>query len=331
MLRTGEPELLAEVSPDAFVRESNPEAEIRREVLVRLGVQSYVGAPLQAGGRVLGAIAFGISEGTRRYGDDDLEVAQELAQRCAVALDNASLYRAAQEATRAREQVMAVVSHDLKTPLGALIMGAQLVAKLAPAAGGGSELRRATVTVLRTAERMRRLVHDLVDVASIDAGGLSVRPARNDAGEIAAEAVDGLRGRALDRGIALDLDARHAPPVHCDRDRVLQVLENLVANAIQVTEGGGRITVSVWSTGEEIIFRVRDRGPGVPGEDQPHIFERWYRGRARYPGSGLGLAIAKAIVTAHGGSIWVESREGEGAAFSFALPRSFETVIAAAG
>jgi signal transduction histidine kinase len=248
-----------------------------------------------------------------------------------VALDNASLYREAQDATRAREQVMAVVSHDLKTPLAALIMGAQLVEKLAPASGGGGELRRATVTVLRTAERMRRLVHDLVDLSSIDAGGLSVHPVRNDAASIAAEAVDGLRGRALDRGITLELEVCDPPPVHCDRDRVLQVLENLVANAIQVSEGGGRVTVSVWSTGEEIVFRVLDRGPGVPAEDRPHIFERWFRGQARYPGSGLGLAIAKTIVTTHGGSIWVESREGEGAAFSFALPRSFELAASGTG
>ncbi len=331
ILRTGEPELLTDVSPDEFVRESNPEADVRREVLVRLGVRSYVGAPLRAGGRVLGAIAFGISEGPRRYGEEDREVAQELAQRCAVALENASLYQAAREATRAREQVMAVVSHDLKTPLAALMMGAQLIEKLAPAAGSGRELRRTTVTVLRTAERMRRLVHDLVDLSSIDAGGLAVHPARSDAAAIAAEAVEGLRGRALDRGIGLDLAVADPPPVHCDRDRVLQVLENLVANAIQVSEGGARVQVAVWSTGEEVVFCVRDRGPGVPAEDLPHVFERWFRGRARYPGSGLGLAIAKTIVTAHGGSIWVESREGEGAAFSFALPRSFEPATASAG
>jgi signal transduction histidine kinase len=331
VLRTGEPELLPEVTPEGFVRERNGGAQVRLEVLVRLGMCSYLGVPLRVGDRVLGALAFGISEGPRRYGREDLEVAEELAQRCALALENASLYRSAQEATRAREQVMAVVSHDLKTPLAALMMGAQLIEKLAPASSGGRELRRATGSVLRTAERVRRLVHDLVDLSSIDTGGLSVHPVPNDAAAIAAEAVDGLRGRALDRGITLELEVSVPPPVHCDRDRVLQVLENLVANAIQVSEGGGRVAVSVWSTGEEIVFRVLDHGPGVPSEDRPHIFERWFRGRARYPGSGLGLAIAKTIVTAHGGSIWVESQEGEGAVFSFALPRSFEPALSDAG
>jgi signal transduction histidine kinase len=323
ILRTGEPELLREVTAEGFVVETTPEAEIRREVLRRLGVVSYLGAPLTVGGRVLGAIAFGVSEGARRFGPEDLEVAQELAQRCAAALDNASLYRAAQEATRAREQVMAVVSHDLKTPLGALLIGAQVVQRLAPPGVDGDDLRRAASTVRHAAERMQRLIHDLVDMAGIDAGGLSISLAEHDPGAVVREAIEPLRDVALEQGIALEVEVGDVPPVRCDRDRVLQVLANLLSNALHVTQPGGHVRVCVWSTGEEVVFRVVDSGPGIPAGELPRIFERWYRGRAQYPGTGLGLAIARTIVARHGGSIWAESQDGRGASLSFALPTSF--------
>ncbi len=323
ILRTGEPELLPEVTPERFVVESNPDSGVRVEVLRRLGVVSYLGAPLTVGARVLGAIAFGVSEGPRRFGPEDLELAQVLAQRCAVALDNASLYRAAQEATRAREQVLAVVSHDLKTPLGALLIGAQVVQRLAPPGSDGDDLRRAATTVRRTAERMQRLIHDLVDMAGIDAGGLSISLAEHDPGTVVREAIEPLRAVALEQGVTLDVEVGDVPPVQCDRDRVLQVLANLLSNAMHVTPPGGQVRVCVWSTGEEVVFRVVDSGPGIPADDLAHIFERWYRGRAQYPGSGLGLAIARTIVARHGGSIWAESQEGRGASLSFALPTSF--------
>jgi signal transduction histidine kinase len=321
ILRTGAPELIPEVTSDAFVGEDGGSSDLRREILRRLGMRSYMGAPLSIGERVLGAVAFGVADGPRRFGPEDLAVAQALAQRCAVALENASLYRAAQEATRVREEVLAVVSHDLKTPLGALLMGAQMVERLAAPGPPGDDLRRAAASVRRTAQRMGRLIHDLVDVASIEAGRLSVRVAECEASAVAREALEAVQGLAADRGIALSLAAVAAVPVPCDRDRVLQVLSNLLSNAIQVSETGGRVHVAVAAAEGEVVFTVSDTGPGIPVEDLPHVFERWYRGRrTRYPGSGLGLAIARAIVDAHRGRIWADSREGEGSAFSFSLP-----------
>ena len=322
ILRTGAPELMTEIGPEAFVGDDGGHgSEVRREILRRLGMRSYIGAPLAIGERVLGAVAFGISVGPRRFGPEDLAVAQALAQRCAVALENASLYRAAQDATRVREEVLAVVSHDLKTPLGALLMGAQMVERLSPGGPAGDDLRRAAASVRRTAERMGRLIHDLVDVASIEAGRFSVRLAECDGAAIAREAIEAVQGIAADRGVALAIEGGAEVPVSCDKDRVLQVLSNLLSNAIQVTEAGGRVGVAVLAAEAEAVFTVSDTGPGIPDEDLAHLFERWYRGRrARYPGSGLGLAIARAIVDAHRGRIWADSKEGEGSAFSFALP-----------
>lgn len=321
ILRTGESELIPEVTSETFVGGDVFGGELRREILRRLGMHSYMGAPLAIGNRILGAIAFGISKGPRRFKPEDLELAQALAQRCAMAIENASLYRAAQDATRMREEVLAVVSHDLKTPLGALLMGAKMVERLAPTGAAGDELRRASSTVRRTAERMGRLIHDLVDVASIEAGRISLQLAEHDAAAVAREALEALQGAAADRGVALGLEVGGEVMVGCDRDRVQQVLANLLANAIQASEAGGRVTVRVRPSREEVVFTVSDSGPGIPTEDLPHVFERWYRGRGtRYPGSGLGLAIARAIIDVHQGRIWADSKEGEGSVFSFALP-----------
>ncbi|HEX9291172.1 MAG TPA: HAMP domain-containing sensor histidine kinase, partial [Anaeromyxobacteraceae bacterium] len=149
----------------------------------------------------------------------------------------------------------------------------------------------------------------------------SVRLAECDGAAIAREAIEAVQGIAADRGVALAIEGGAEVPVSCDKDRVLQVLSNLLSNAIQVTEAGGRVGVAVLAAEAEAVFTVSDTGPGIPAEDLAHLFERWYRGRrARYPGSGLGLAIARAIVDAHRGRIWADSKEGEGSAFSFALP-----------
>ena len=321
ILRTGEPELVPDVTPETFVGEQGAAAEARREVLRRLGLRSYLGAPMWGNRGIVGAIAFGVSGGNRRYAAEDLQLAEALAQRCGVALENARLYRAAQEATSARERVLEVVSHDLKAPLGALLMGAQMVERLAPPGGEGDALRRAAGTVRRAAQRMGRLINDLVDGASIEAGGLSLRVAPHDATAVVGEAVEGLREVAAERGLALAFEPTQAPTVACDRDRILQVLTNLLANAIQVTDDGGRVAVEVRAAGPEVVFAVSDTGPGISEEELPHLFQRWYRGRAvRYTGSGLGLSIAHAIVDAHGGRIWAESRQGQGTTFSFALP-----------
>ncbi len=177
---------------------------------------------------------------------------------------------------------------------------------------------------------MVRLVHDLVDVASIDAGRLSLRPSLHDAGQVVREALEAVRGLGREREVELALEVASPVPLRCDRDRLHQVLVNLLSNAIHVTPPGGQVTARAAALEAEALLTVRDRGPGIPPEELPRLFERWYRGRARYPGSGLGLAIAQAIVQAHGGRIWAESVEGEGCTFAVALPRQPDGLDAAA-
>jgi len=150
-----------------------------------------------------------------------------------------------------------------------------------------------------------------------------VKPGPQDAAAIAREAVETLSGLAEERGLSLAAEAPAALGVTCDRDRILQVLGNLLSNALHVTEPGGRVTVRVAAGVGEVVFAVTDTGPGIPAGDLPRVFDRWYRGHgSHYPGSGLGLSIAHAIVEAHGGRIAVESRQGQGSVFSVALPQA---------
>ena len=231
------------------------------------------------------------------------------------------LYRAAQAATRARDEVLAVVSHDLKTPLGALLVGARLVERSAPATPDADDLRKAARLVLRTAERMGRLVHDLVDVASLEAGRLSIHPAALDAAQVVHEALEAVRVLGREREVEVVAEAPAPVPLRCDRDRLNQVLVNLLSNAVHATPPGGRVVARAVASAGEGLITVTDSGPGIAAEDLPRLFERWFRGRrASYPGSGMGLAISSAIVEAHGGRIWADSEEGKGCTFAVALP-----------
>jgi PAS domain S-box-containing protein len=323
VLRTGRPELVPEVDVDRFAPGADGRDRLRAEILRRVGLRSYMAAPLVARGGTLGAIAFGITGEGRRYGPDDLAVAEELAARCALALDNARLYREAREASRTREEVIAVVSHDLRAPLGAVKLGAGLVSRLVPP-DAPPELRRAAETLKSASSRVASLVDDLVDAARLEGGGLPLAREPHDAAELAREALRVLEPLAAEQGVALRLDVgggEEGLPLSCDRHRMLQVLGNLLGNALHASARGGAVELAVWRAEGDVVFRVTDAGPGIAAEDLPRVFDRYWRGaRASWQGSGLGLAIAKGLVEAHGGRIEVRSRPGEGATFSFRVP-----------
>ena len=294
--------------------------KLRAELFRAVGFHSYMGVPLIARGRTLGAIAFAISEGSRRFGSADLQLAQELAARCALAIDNARLYREAQEASRSREEVLAVVSHDLRAPLGTVQLAAEIVARLAPV--GSPELRRSAEMVQRATARAAKLVDDLVDAARLERGQIALDLQPHEAAALAREALASAELLARKQRVSLALDAApDAGAVVCDRHRVLQVLANLLGNALKVMPGGGAIRVGVRREAGDVVFTVADTGPGVAAADQPYLFDRYRRGAAAaYEGSGLGLAIARGIVEAHGGRISVRSVLGKGATFTFTLP-----------
>ncbi|NNF39241.1 MAG: PAS domain-containing protein [Gemmatimonadetes bacterium] len=228
---------------------------------------------------------------------------------------------ALREAVRAREETLAVVSHDLRNPLGSIAASAELLQEVSL---GPDKMRMQLGFIQRAADRGNRLIDDLLDVSRIDAGVLAVRPARCAVGPLVDEAVAAVASRAMER--SLDLHARipaDLPDLWADRDRMLQVLGNLLGNALRHTPQGGRIDVEAARTddGDGVRLAVRDTGPGIPEEDQAHLFDRfWRRDRAARSGAGLGLAIVKGIVEAHGGHVTVESVEGEGSCFAVITP-----------
>jgi signal transduction histidine kinase len=232
--------------------------------------------------------------------------------------------REARNAVRTREEVLAVVSHDLKNPLGSISLTVQVLRRLLPEDEGGERVRNHLGTIERSVERMDRLIRDLLDMASLQAGRLKL--------DLGPYAVDDLvrEGLALLEPLAIQkrIDLRTWLPrercwVSCDRDRVFQVLSNLVGNALKFTSEGGSVTVEVESAGEFVRFSVRDTGPGIPAQALPHLFQPfWQVEGTGKQGTGLGLFITWGLVQAHGGSVEVESEAGQGSTFSFTLPRT---------
>lgn len=227
-------------------------------------------------------------------------------------------------AIAARDDFLAMVSHDLRTLLSGIALNAALlVQEASPDAAGESVIKRAD-SVQRFATRMTRLVEDLTDVASIEAGRLKVVVEDLDAALLLREAVDTFQPVAASRGITLGATIpEDALPARFDHERIGQVLGNLISNAIKFTDRGGRIDIGVELDGSDLRFTVRDNGKGMPPEALTVIFERfWQVPSTTRRGLGLGLYISKCIVEAHGGRIWAESQVGRGSTFFFTLPRA---------
>jgi signal transduction histidine kinase len=228
------------------------------------------------------------------------------------------MYDEARQAIDAREEVLKIVSHDLRNPLNTISMSAGLMLEV----DVPQEQRiKQLAMIKRAGERMNRLIQDLLDVAKLEAGRLGIDPRPIDVAPLIGEALDMLRPIASEKSIRLDVVvADRLPTISADAGRVLQVLSNLVGNAVKFTPAGGRVTIRVEAVAGSVRFCVADTGPGIPPEQLPHIFGRfWQADRSDRRGIGLGLAIAKGIVEAHGGRISVESRVGEGTSFYFTL------------
>jgi len=227
----------------------------------------------------------------------------------------------AEAAVRSRDEILAIVSHDLRNPLGTISMTAGLLERETDA-----DRRRIQVDIVRRAvAAMGRLIQDLLDVNQIESGRLSVSPEPVDARTLLDEARPGLDLQASQNNQALEWVAPERPlMVMGDRVRIAQVLTNLTGNAIKFTPAGGRIVVELVRDGDMARFSVTDTGPGIGAEDVPRIFDRFWQAkdRPRRGGVGLGLAISHGIVKAHGGRLWVTSQRGEGSSFCFTIPRA---------
>lgn len=289
--------------------------------------------PLQTGKELLGALVLLRTDEQGAFGDREVRHARALGDLAVAALRRVLVLEAeqaaraqAEAAVQTRDQVLRVVSHDLKNPVHTIRMAAQFLQET-PDLPEPQRQRQLDV-VVRATGRMNRLIMDLLDAARLQAGhALAVDPAPVRPADLLADVMDAFRTQVADRGQQLACGAPEPlPQVMADRDRVFQVLSNLVGNAVKFTPQGGQIGVSAAPGADgAVCFTVRDTGSGIPAENLPHLFDPfWQASSTAGLGTGLGLAIARGLVEAHGGSIDVASRVGEGTVFSFTLPAAAE-------
>jgi signal transduction histidine kinase len=320
VLRTRCPEWVSEIADaDLAVLARGPG---HLQLLRELKLKAYIIVPIVLREQVLGTIALVTAESNRRYSEADLLVAEDLANRAATAIENARLYGEAQNAVQIRERVLAVVSHDLRNQLAVISMGANLLGAKVATLKEAADLEKPVQTIRRTASNMEHLLSDLLDMASIRAGQLSIELERVAVRPLLIESCDSHEAIARDKGLGLRCDLTvHDVDVLCDRRRILQVLGNLVGNAIKFGEAGASVTLRAEVRDRDVVVGVSDTGPGIPPDAIQNIFDpyRTVAGQLQ-GGTGLGLYISRGIVERHGARLWVESDVGVGTTFYFTLP-----------
>lgn len=316
-------ESFAEVPHERFV----PEEE--RALLAGLRPRSLVVLPLPVGGGAAAALTLVASESGQRYDKLDADLFRQMGKLAGLALTSAEVLEQAEYARQEREEVLALVSHDLKNPLNILSFAATIL--LQPDIPEDRRTRQLPI-IERSVKQMTALINNLVDAARIDAGRFSVEPRPQDPVALAREALSLIRPMAQEAGVGLDDRLpEELPPIAADRERLLRVFSNLLANGITHTPRGGSVEVAGWADSRVLWFRVSDSGEGIEAEALPRIFDRFWQARRRgQAGAGLGLAIVHGIVTAHGGRIEVSSEPGQGTTFRFCIPLAAPAVEALA-
>ena len=318
----------SELHPDVTVESLEQAAKTQPHLMLMrdLGMRSAMVVPLVARAKILGAITFIAAKSGRHYTKNDLLFAEELARRAAMAIDNAKLYRDAQEAIRTRDEFFSIASHELKTPITSLKMMLQVTQRgVKPEKGIApppEKLAKMLDTSSRQVNRLTHLIEDLLDVVKIRAGKLNFDFEELNLSELAKEVVEQYSDALAAAKCPLELNIEPEVIGYWDRSRIEQVVVNLISNAIKYAPGA-RIKIEVRSRAETAQLVIQDFGPGIAPAQQAKMFQRFERANAsrNITGLGLGLFIVKQIVEAHGGTIRIESQEGKGSAFIVELPR----------
>lgn len=309
--------LLMDLDPEQYEKVAQSPEHLR--ALQAAKPRSTLIVPLAIAGKCLGAL--GMSRGAGRFDAQDLHLAEVVAQRCTLFLENVRLLRAERRATRARDEVLEIVAHDLRNPLNAITLRLQLMLRRSIESNVWQESAK---NIQDICQRMNRLIQDLLDVNRIEAGAVSMTLELVVPEQLVAEALEMQEPLAAAAHCKLRSDVTAGlPAVLADRRRMLQVFQNLIGNAIKFTPAGGQITVGATANDRAVEFRVSDTGVGIQAEHLKNLFERfWQADRTDRRGVGLGLAIAKKITEAHGGRIWVQSAPGRGTTFFVSIPFS---------
>ena len=331
VVSTGYPSLTTNVRPSLDV--ANPGTYLPSPTKLA----SLLILPLRTRREMIGALVIAANDPDRAMTDDKLPLAEVLAERAALAIENAKLYteqvdarRKVEDLSRLKDEFLSIASHELRTPVTS-IKGYTQLAKMLIKEGDLGTSEEYLDIALDQIDRMSRLILELLDVSRIETGRLEIRREPIPWSQFVREVVQRHHTAVSDRRFHVSIPDDHKI-VTGDRDRLEQVLGNLLENAVKYSPDGSDVTVAVDDRGDALVTAVCDRGIGIPADELGQVFERFHRGRqvssTNYGGLGLGLYITKQIIERHGGAIWVESREGQGTTFFFSLPAAEETMPA---
>jgi PAS domain S-box-containing protein len=322
VIRTATPVLIPDITDDMVVA-SAPGNRERLDLVRSFGLLSYLCVPLIVAGRAIGALILATAESDRRYTDDDLRFAEDIASRAALAVENARAYEEMQRANRLKDDFLATLSHELRTPLNAILGYARL------ARGrmiSGDKLNRALDTIERNSTTLTQMVEDILDVSRISSGKMRLNVQPIDLPLILHEAVETMKPAADAKRIQLQtLVDPQVGPISGDPDRLRQIVWNLLSNAVKFTPKNGHVQLQLARINSSVEITVSDDGIGIAPDFLPHLFERFRQADSsigrQHAGLGLGLAIVRNLVEAHGGGVTASSNgPGTGATFRVRLP-----------
>jgi PAS domain S-box-containing protein len=321
VVETGRSEIIPEIT-DAMLQGGAKDAEHLR-LLRAFAPRSHLCVPLTGQAGTIGAISFSSGESGRRFGPNELRLAEDLARRAAIAIDNARLYSALKLADRRKDEFLATLAHELRNPLAPIRNALHLLERPDPDAAVAAEIRG---MIRRQIGHITRLVDDLLDVSRITRGNVELRKENVDLARVLHRAIETVRPLIEDQGHDLSVTFEGAPIVlEADPTRLEQVFDNLLHNAAKYTDPGGRIMLTAARDGPSVVVRVRDTGIGIAADELPRVFDLFMQAERRFDraqgGLGIGLSLVRSLVDLHGGSITAQSDgPGHGSEFTIRLP-----------
>jgi signal transduction histidine kinase len=321
VLRTGKSEIYPVISDEMLVATAKNKKQL--ELMRTIGFTSAMVVPLLAQKKTIGAITFVTAETTRHYNQADLLMAEELATRASVAIENARLYKGSQDAITIRDEFISVASHELKTPVTSVKMFTQILKKHSEQIGDAKAVNHLS-KMDKQINKLTELIYDLLNVSKIQAGKMEFQNELFDFDSAVLEVIDVLQQSSDHHKLVVE--GKTGQKIYGDEERIGQVVNNLISNAIKYSPKAIKVLITLSSDKKNVQVSVHDFGIGMSNEHIGRIFERFYRvydaNDKTFPGLGIGLYISSEIVKRHGGKLWVDSTPGEGSTFSFSLPIS---------